>query len=131
LPGPSPLKSRALALGQELDDVREAIRLLHPELETARREGSIELCRVRLPEYREIVGDFCNALIALGNATLAHERFADSIKGAAWSVIRPIQMTILGKPTETFSEFRQILNWAAEQGHFDLSEIPETWRTRR
>lgn len=126
---PDVIEQRALA--GELQDVREAIILLRPALDRARTEGSIKLCQIRIPEYRAIVGQFAKALIALGDATIAHAQFADEMRGAQWGFVKPVQMTSLGNPTDPYSEFRRLLTWAAECGHFDITEIPHNWRTRR
>ncbi|MCW3476334.1 hypothetical protein [Limobrevibacterium gyesilva] len=128
IPYEHPLSGRLRALSTELQDVRGAIELLRPELARAKLEGSAALCEARTPEYRRIVGRFCAALIELGEATREHEAFVDTVRDAAWSFIRPIQLSSLGDPAEQYSEFRQLLGWAAECGHFDATQIPQGWR---
>jgi hypothetical protein len=68
-------------------------------------------------------------LLALGRATVAHNRFVEErLCGVRWGSLRPIRLAnLLGNPLDATSELRRVLAWAAENGRFDLLQIPEDW----
>jgi hypothetical protein len=82
-----------------------------------RLEASEQLCLELRPEYDAIVGNYADALFALGKAIVAHEAFAkQNLPGVAWASLRPARMpTLHGNPAEeTSTEIRQLLDWCVE-----------------
>jgi hypothetical protein len=109
----------------EIAAIDEALALLEPQLVRARIEGSDRLWAMLRPEYREIAGRICDALIDLGRAQLEHEKFLYMHRSAAIARLRPIHGTgSLGDPCDPASELRRMLQWACECGHFAAAKIP-------
>jgi len=109
----------------EIEALDEALALIEPQLLRARIEGSDRLWAMLRPEYREITGRICAALIELGRAHLEQEKFLYMHRSAAVARLRPIHGTgSLGDPCDPASELRRMLQWACECGHFDAAKIP-------
>jgi hypothetical protein len=137
VPAPEPLSfepklaKQMRELGDEVAAVREAIALLHPQVTKAHLEGSKRLCMLLAPEYKKIAGRIYAALVELGNADLEQRAFMLKYRNAARSTLRVVHSTgSLGDPQDKQSELRRLLDWAAECGHFDLSELPSSWDQR-
>jgi hypothetical protein len=112
-------------ISDEINSIDEAIALLHPQLKKARSEGSKRLWKELQPEYRDIAGRICAALVELGNAHLEQERFFNRHISAERASLRPIHGTgTLGDPRDPQSEIRRLLQWACECGHFKAENIP-------
>jgi hypothetical protein len=125
-----PRVSRLHALCKELAGVREAIGLLRPIWARAKADASRRLCESLRPDYAEIAGRVCSALIELGNAKLAHDDWMQRHVESDMAYLRPIDTDFdrLGSPRDSSDGFRRCLSWAAEAGHFNLANLPATWR---
>jgi hypothetical protein len=139
-PRRSPDRERFDALGRELESIEEALALLNQvapgerrsEVENLYLDGCREYCEIVRPEYDAITARFCNALVALGEATVAYNDFVkERLVGIAWASLRPIQTSqMLGDPLDQTSELRRLLTLAAERGHFNLADLPEDWKRK-
>jgi hypothetical protein len=134
LPAPSPLAhepdivKKINEVSRELGHVQEAIKLLRPKLTRAHLEASAKLCDLLRPPYKQIAKRICDALVELGKADIEHRDFHLKHRNVARSTLRCIHATgSLGDPRDYQSEFRRLLYWAAECGHFDLTNLPADW----
>jgi hypothetical protein len=132
-PGPEPrVVAEMRQISDELAALDEAIKLLRPQLAKAHVEGSAELCKQLLPEYRKLAGRICAALVELGCAHIEHDRFMAKHRSAFKAKLRPVHGAgSLGDPRDPHSEIRRLLQWAAECGHFQAENLPEEWTKRR
>jgi hypothetical protein len=97
----------------------------------AHYERSKLLYATRENEYKAIATQVCDAVIALGNALLAHKAFTTDLGSADWFHLRPVDAVsierAMGDPREAQSLSRRILNSAAESGKFNLQTLPADW----
>ena len=130
-----PTTQRLAGLAAELVSIEEAIALIQPQLEKARREASIALCHKVLPQYSAVAARLAAALIGAGEALIAHNEFTAELKatGCDWVFLRPVDAPavtrMLGDPRDRDDALRRWLSWAVEAGHFDLASIPAAWTT--
>jgi hypothetical protein len=137
VPAPEPfsfepkLAKQMRELGEEVAAVREAIAVLHPQVTKAHLQGSARLCALLMPKYKKIASRICAAIVELGNADLEQREFMLKYRNAARSTLRVVHSTgSLGDAQDKQSEMRKMLDWAAECGHFDVSELPSSWDQR-
>ena len=86
-----------------------------------------------MPEYQLVADRVCDAILALGEATLANEEFLADMRrqGAATSMLRPVLSQSPDDPGDPIAKLRRLLLWASEGGGwFDAAGIPEAWRAR-
>jgi hypothetical protein len=133
-PAPLPLAyepavmKEANEVSRQLDEVREALKILTPKLTRAHLDASAKLCDLLRPSYGKIAQRVCNALLELGRADVEQREFMLKHRSVARSTLRVVHATgSLGDPREYQSEFRRLLYWAAECGHFDLADLPVDW----
>jgi hypothetical protein len=123
-----PLAKEQHELGVEYASVVEAIKALQPQITRAHLEASARLCDLLRPQYKVIAARICAALVELGKAEIAQRDFMHKHRGVARSTLRVVHATGgLGDPRDYQSEFRRLLYWAAECGHFDLADLPADW----
>jgi hypothetical protein len=125
-------RARVNALTEELEAVREAIKLIEPEIRAAHLEGSADLCRALAPEYQIVADRVTRAIVELGEAAIEHENWLKELRlqGAASSMLRPVLVSALDERGDPIARLRRLLEWAAEGGWFARSDIPGTWRAR-
>jgi hypothetical protein len=149
-PGPKPLtnKERAAAqvvkytlpgdeeaaeIGRELRALTEAKDMLHPLLLKAHAVGSGLLCDARREDYRIVAATVCAALVAVGDAVLAHRAFTGELvqQGAMWHQLKPVDVEtitqLFGDPRDRNSTLRRLLWMAADAGHHDPKTLPASW----
>jgi hypothetical protein len=115
-------------VSRQLDEVREALKILRPKLTHAHLDASAKLCDLLRPRYKQIASRICAALVELGKADIEQRDFHLKHRNVARSTLRCIHATgTLGDPRDYQSEFRRMLYWAAECGHFDLADMPADW----
>jgi hypothetical protein len=128
-------------LGEELHALTEAINVIRDRkkgaryslLEREHLQASQLYCDEIRPEYEALARSYCEALVALGQATTAlHDFEQERLRGASWATLKPIAISeLLGNPEEPTSELRRILAWAVEMGHFPEEKMPDRWVKRR
>jgi hypothetical protein len=125
----SEFSKRMRALAVELEDVREAIALIHPALRKAHIAGSRAYCALRRGEYDAVTDRMGRALIEFGEAVIAHDALVYDMveQGADWVFLKPVDIESIGCPRTPYSPLRRFLSWCAESGHFDGSLIPSHW----
>jgi hypothetical protein len=119
-------RERALVLGRELEAIRDAKKLLLPEIRKALMAGSAEYCKRLLPDYTDRVRDILQKMRAFGDAWLAHQEFVASIQkeGTASSFLC-ILFPVDDAELETLMRAAQ---WAVKSGYASEDEIPAEWR---
>lgn len=128
-----PITARLAVLADELTAIEEALKLLYPQLEKARREASIKLCEKVRPQYSAVAARLAAALIGAGEALLAHNEFTAELKatGCESAFLRQVDAPSVsrwfGDPRDRDDALRRFLSWAVEAGHFDLASIPAAW----
>jgi hypothetical protein len=134
VPVPGPLQHEPAVMkesnevNRQLRDVRDSIKYLRPKLTRAHLEASAKLCDLLRPRYKQIASRICAALVELGKAEIEQRDFHLKHRNVARSTLRCIHATgSLGDPRDHQSEFRRLLYWAAECGHFDLTNLPADW----
>lgn len=134
VPAPGPLAhepaimKKANEVNRQLREVREALKILRPKLTRAHLDASAKLCDLLRPRYKQITSRICAALVELGKADVEQRDFHLKHRNVARSTLRCIHATgTLGDPRDYQSEFRRLLYWAAECGHFDLADMPADW----
>jgi uncharacterized membrane-anchored protein YhcB (DUF1043 family) len=133
-PAPAPLAQEPAIsreqrdLGNEIKSVREAIEALRPQLTRAHLDGSAKLCELLRPQYGKLAARICAALVELGLAETAQREFTHKYRNVARSALRVIHGTgSLGDPRDYQSEIRRLLAFAAECGHYNLTDLPADW----
>jgi hypothetical protein len=93
-------------------------------------EESERLTAEKRDEYNEVAGRVIDALLALGSALATHNDWLAAWAEAECAYFRPIALEGLrmSDPRAPHNPVRQMLTRAAENGHFDLSRIPDSWR---
>jgi predicted DNA-binding WGR domain protein len=116
-------------LGQENDAIIEAIRLLAPEVEKARKEYSQKVAAQRGAEYQEIVEKIVDAAKALGDSMIEHHQFIDGQRqdGVSWRHFTPLNLEVFCDLDEDFSPLRRLILDAVEKKHVRSDKIP-SWR---
>jgi hypothetical protein len=128
-PPPSwPGEAEHRALGAEIEEVHEAIKLLQPVWARARAEGSKKVCEQRLPDYRQLVAKLVSAAKQFGDALMDHHEFVDEIRvqGASWSFLRPLNIGVFGE-LDGPSPVTRLIAEAIENGHVGSDAAPE-WK---
>jgi hypothetical protein len=76
-----------------------------------------------------VAADYLEALIALGNAHVAHENFAKKrLAGVSIASLRPVTPAPhLGDPCDKQSPIRQLLSWAIETRRLEPEDITVEW----
>jgi hypothetical protein len=122
------------ALGRELTNIRAAVEILQPRLTLAHAEGSALVCAAVASEYAAVARQVTDALLAVGDAIIAHNRFTQALvnDGVAFEYLRPLPMNAIiaavGDPQDLdHSRIKRWLAGAAESGHFDMTDIPADW----
>jgi hypothetical protein len=119
-------------LSRELTNIHAAAAILQPRLTLAHAEGSKLVCTAAAAEYATVATQVAVALVALGDALIAHNRFTQELvnDGVDWSYLRPVPVNAIvasvGNPLDG-GRLRQWLAGAAEGGHFDMTDIPADW----
>lgn len=122
------VEQRCDELNVLIEDAREAIRLIRPQLEVAHRAATLVLVEQLAPEYRKVARNFVAALVGLGRAIEQHEAFIASVRTSGWSAFRPLVMSqAFGRPTEGGGDVRRLLAFAVEAGHVGRDELPSDW----
>jgi hypothetical protein len=118
-------------LGADSAALQEAIDLLRPQLVKAHVEGSARLCELLAPEYSQIAGRICAALVELAKADLAQRAFVVKHRNIARSTLRVVHAGSLGDPRDSQSEMSRLLQWGLECRHLDLADLPADWAARK
>lgn len=129
-PRPSwPGEQRARELGAESEAISEAIKLLAPEIVSARKEYSKTVAAQRAAEYQVIVERVVEAAKALGDELLHHHEFINSqrLDGVSWRYFRPLNLDQFGNLDEPFTPLLGVITDAVEKGHVDTGKVPD-WK---
>jgi len=122
------VEQRCDELNVMIEDAREAIRLIRPQLEAAHRTATQVLVEQLAPDYRKVARNFVAALVGLGRAIEEHEAFIASVRTSGWAALRPLVMSqAFGRPTEGGGDVRRLLAFAVEAGHVGRDELPDAW----
>jgi hypothetical protein len=131
---PPALISRSKHLGEELDVIHEARKILAPQIRRAFLDGSRRLREMIKPEFDQLQCDVFSALFALGDAILAYDGFMASHRNMALSLLRPIVGPVqsrsvlnIGDPRDRTSPLRLFLQQAIDAGSIKEAQIPPTW----
>jgi hypothetical protein len=132
-----PDAARIYELSTELEAVREAISLIrdvrpgerYSVWDKAHLDGSKTYCDKIAPEYATVARAYLDALIALGVAHEAHEKFMkDRLCGVAHASLRPIVPLLeIGDLHEKTSPARAALERAIDLGRLEPEAIPPHW----
>ena len=126
----------AYRLGDELENIREAIKLLHPALNKARAADSRAYANAVSEEYAAVASPLLAALVALGDAARNHDLFIADMaqQGAEPAFLKPVPIgplnAVIGSVVDRKSGLREIFANAAEGGHFDITALPAAWTVR-
>jgi hypothetical protein len=129
LPPNWPGELRYKEIGNELEAIFEALRLLTPELTKARLEYSRLVVAQRKDEYKAIAESVVDAARQLGDAVLRHHQWITTqrLDGVAYTLYRPLLLERFGNIDEAGSPLLRTILDGVEQGHVGSDKTP-AWR---
>ncbi|WP_136625970.1 hypothetical protein [Bradyrhizobium macuxiense] len=117
---------RYRAIGQELESIAEALKLLAPELTKARREYSELVVAQRREEYQALVESIVDRARAFGDEISRHHTFINQQRedGVEWLHYRPINMGSLAYIADPTCPLNTLIESAIEHRHVGAGKSP-------
>lgn len=113
---------KKLSAQKEVVDL--AVNMMRPQVEKARRDASISICRRLTPTHLQLVVRQCRLLVELATAGLEEEEFIKELAAAEVSLVHPIStVRFLGeRDLENGGPVATFLTEAAERGYLQGDE---------
>ncbi len=132
---PQPLPSewsrqdRYREISREIESITEALKLIDPEIEKARREHSQHVAAERIGDYSVLVERAVDRARELGDALLEMHSFINHVRlgGVERKYFRPVNLEAFGDLAMDFTPLMALVRRAVELGHVDAEKLPD-WK---
>lgn len=122
-------ENRYREISSEMGDITEALKLIGPEIEKARKQYSKEVLAERADEYRQVAANIVDTARAFGKALMGQYAFLDDLRlsGVDWRRLRHLNLAVFGDIGEVGTPLKRLITDAVEQGHVSADKIPD-WK---